>query len=487
MYKHLTEQTALFASVFKWVFLSSLIGIIIGALITEFLRIIQYAEHYQLLLKFPYYYTLPFTLVITVWLVKTFAPSAKGHGTEKVIEAVHKKNGKIDVKVIPVKLIATVLTIFSGGSVGKEGPGAQIGAGTASLFADIFRFNDKDRKKFVICGISAGFAAVFGTPIAGVIFGVEVLIIGSILYEVLLPSFIAGFAAFTTARFLGINYTYYDVHFYQSFALNLPLIIKVITAGIFFGLVANLMISIIKEIERGIEKLNRKINHYIVTFLGGALLVGLTFIFSTNYLGLGLDTIQNCLYPDPYFARDLPWYAFLVKTVFTGITLGVGGSGGIITPVFFVGATSGHLFGLIAHADNLSLFAALGFVSVLAGATNAPIAAIVMAVELFGIDIAHYAAISAVISFLITGHRSVFPSQILALKKSDLLDVEIGKEVEKAKIKEPKIFSRISKTSDIKKKCKLIKRWRADQRKLKERREKERRKQERRKRQISLK
>ncbi len=482
MYKHLTEQTALFASVVKWVFLSSIVGIVIGALITEFLRIIQYAEHYQLLLKFPYYYTLPFTLIITVWLVKTFAPSAKGHGTEKVIEAVHKKNGKIDVKVIPVKLVATVLTIFSGGSVGKEGPGAQIGAGMASLIADIFKFNDKDRKKFVICGISAGFAAVFGTPIAGAIFGVEVLIIGSILYEVLLPSFIAGFASFTTARFLGISYTYYDVHFYQSFTLNLPLIIKVIIGGVFFGIVANLMITIIQEIERAIKRINRKINHYITTFIGGSLIVGLTFIFGTSYLGLGLDTIQNCLYPDPYFAKNLPWYAFLIKTLFTGITLGVGGSGGIITPVFFVGATSGHLFGILAHADNLSLFAALGFVSVLAGATNAPIAAIVMAVELFGIDIAHYAAISAVISFLITGHRSVFPSQILALKKSDLLDIEIGKEVEKVKIKEPPIFSRISKTQDFQKKCKLIQKWRADQRKLKDRRKEERRKRERRKR-----
>jgi len=474
MYKHISEQTAIFASVFKWVFLSAFVGLIIGGLITEFLNILKYAEHYQTSLSFPYYYMLPFALVFTVWIVKTFAPTASGHGTEKVIEAIHKNSGKIKLSVIPVKLTATVLTIFAGGSVGKEGPGAQIGAGMASFLSDLFRFSNKDRRKFVICGISAGFAAVFGTPIAGAIFGVEVLIIGVIMYDVLLPSFIAGFTAFTTARFLGVTYTYYDVHFYHDVSLNLPLILKVVIAGLFFGLVANLMISTIREIERFIKRINKKINHYIVTFLGGLILVGLTFLFSTRYLGLGFDTIQNCLYPDPYFSHGIPWYAFLLKTLFTSITLGIGGSGGIITPVFYIGATSGHLFGQFA-GDHITLFAALGFVSVLAGATNAPIASIIMAVELFGLDIAHYAALSAVIAFLITGHRSVFPSQILAFRKSDLLDVEMGKEIEHTHIKNSSFLSKL-KPAKIQKRYEILSKWRENQRKKKDRRKEERRK-----------
>ncbi|SFP76975.1 chloride channel protein, partial [Hydrogenimonas thermophila] len=237
--KHITEQTAIFFSVTKWVVLSSFVGVMIGAIVTLFLKILQIAETSRSDIPFSYYYLLPFALFLTVWIVRKFAPNAEGHGTEKVIEAVHKRYGQIDIAVIPVKLFATVLTIFAGGSVGKEGPGAQIGAGAASWLSDILKFSPEDRKKLVICGISAGFASVFGTPIAGAIFGVEVLIIGVILYDVLLPSFIAGFAAFTTAQFLGVEYTYFDVHFYQNISLDIPLILQVVAAGLFFGFISD--------------------------------------------------------------------------------------------------------------------------------------------------------------------------------------------------------------------------------------------------------
>ncbi len=430
--KHVTEQTAIFFSVTKWVVLSSVVGVVIGAVVTLFLKILQVAENSRMEIPFEYYYLLPFALVITVWIVHTFAPSAEGHGTEKVIEAVHKKHGKIDIAVIPVKLFATVITIFAGGSVGKEGPGAQIGAGAASLLSDILRFSKEDRKKLVICGISAGFASVFGTPIAGAIFGVEVLIIGVILYDVLLPSFIAGFAAFTTAQFLGIEYTYFDIRFYQNIVLDLPLILQVVAAGLFFGFISDIVVTAVSGAQKYIKRIS--LNPYIVAFGGGSVLMVLTILFGDIYLGLGLETIRDTLNPDPYFSKDLPWYAFLLKTLYTSITLGVGGSGGIITPIFYIGATSGHLFGQLIGGEHIALFAALGFVSVLAGSTNTPIAATIMAVELFGLEIAHYAALSAVISFLITGHRSVFTSQILAMKKSEMLEVKVGEVIENAEV-----------------------------------------------------
>jgi len=424
--KHITEQTAIFFSVTKWVFLSSLVGVIIGATVTFFLTLLQKAEASRVFFPFHYYYFLPFALVASVYLVKHFAPDAEGHGTEKVIEAVHKKSGKIDIAVIPIKLLTTIITIFAGGSVGKEGPGAQIGAGVSSLLATQLKFSKEDRKKLVICGISAGFATVFGTPIAGAIFGLEVLIIGVILYDVLLPSFIAAFAAFTTAQFLGIQYTYYDVHFYQNISLNLPLIISVVAAGIFFGMVSDIVVTSVSVVSKIIK--NISLDPLLKAFLGGILLVVLAMLLGDKYLGLGMGTIKDVL--DQYPTENTPWYAFLAKTLFTSITLGVGGSGGIITPLFYVGATSGHLFGSLIGSDHIAMFAALGFVSVLSGATNAPIAATIMAVELFGIDIAHYAALSAVISFLITGHRSVFSSQLLAMKKSEMLSMKFGEEVE---------------------------------------------------------
>ena len=427
MRKHSIEQITIFLSIIKWIAISSAIGIIIGASVTLFLKVLQLSEYSRDFLPFPHYYLLPFALVLTVWLVKKFAPDAEGHGTEKVIESVHKKSGKIEIEVIPVKLFATVITVFAGGSVGKEGPGAQIGAGMASVISDFFKFTKDDRKKLVICGIGAGFASVFGTPIAGAIFGLEVLVVGLIRYDVLLPSFVAGFAAFSTAQYLGIEYTYFDIDFLQNIKLDFPLLLEVILAGIFFGFVSDFTITTIKRVERTISKI--RLNNYIKAFLGGLVLIGLAYIFGDRYFGLGLDTINSILQPYPSVSEDIPWYSFIIKAVFTAISLGVGGSGGIVTPIFFIGATSGHWFGVFTGGDHIAFFAALGFISVLAGTTNAPIAATIMAMELFGMEISHFAALSVVISFLMTGHRSVFPSQILAMKKSSTLDVNMGEDI----------------------------------------------------------
>ena len=427
MKKHVAEQTVIFFSVTKWLILSSAVGIMIGALMSLFLNILKNAEELRGDLGFSYYFLLPFALMLTLWIVRTFDKSATGHGTEKVIEAVHKREGKINITVIPVKLVATVITIFAGGSVGKEGPGAQIGAGAASFAASILNFDAKDRKKLVICGISAGFASVFGTPIAGAIFGIEVLIIGVIMYDVLLPSFIAGFAAFTTAQFFGVDYTYYDIHFYKTLDLDLLLIGQVVVAGIFFGIVSDAMITGLSKIEKFLKNFNY--NLYLKAFVVGLCMVIISFFLSDKYLGLGLGVIEDALDPNAFFSEGISWYDFIMKIIFTGLTLGAGGSGGVVTPIFYVGATSGVAFGHIL-GDNVALFAALGFVSVLAGTTNSPIASIIMAVELFGVEMAHYAGLSVVIAFLITGHRSVFASQKIALTKAENIDVGEGSDIE---------------------------------------------------------
>ena len=428
----IVEQSSIIASVAKWTLLSGIIGVLIGGIVTLFLNLLHHSENSRDFLPFPFYYLLPFGLMLSVWLTRTFAPDAKGHGTEKVIEAIHKKDGQINISVIPVKLLATIVTLFTGGSAGKEGPGAQIGAGTASAISDLLRFSKRDRKKLVVCGISAGFATVFGTPIAGAIFGVEVLIVGTIMYDLLLPSIVAGFTAFFTAQYLGATYTYYEISYFQHYFIDIVLILKVMLGGVFFGLVAYLIVTTLKQTEKVVEKI--PINPYKKAFLAGLLLVALSFIVGDKFFGLGLDTITQAMLIEGSHTQDIPWYSFVMKIFYTAVTLGSGGSGGIVTPIFYVGATSGHLFGgLFGGEHQLALFAALGFVSVLAGATNAPIAAMIMALELFGMDIAHYAAVSIVISFLVLGHRSVFPSQKISMSKSDLLDVDYGEDIDHAK------------------------------------------------------
>ena len=147
------------------------------------------------------------------------------------------------------------------------------------------------------------------------------------------------------------------------------------------------------------------------------------FIFSGKYAGLGVDSIgmelngQECAF----------WYDFLLKMLFTIITLSFGGSGGVVTPMFFIGASAGSFFAQVLHVDNAT-FAAIGMVSLLSGAANTPIAASIMALELFGSAVAPYAAISCVIAFLMTGHRSIYPSQILSMKKTAIMEVDTGNE-----------------------------------------------------------
>ncbi|MGC8765520.1 MAG: chloride channel protein [Brevinematia bacterium] len=419
MKKRFYESLLLLYSTIKWLVLSTIIGIIVGLSTTVFLKLLNISIKFTGRFSF-YFFFLPLAFFLTILIVKYLAPEAEGHGTEKVIEAIHKNNGKINPLVVPVKLIATIVTLALGGSAGKEGPSAQIGAGLSSLFADLFRFNDRDRKKLVICGISAGFASVFGTPIAGAIFGVEVLVVGSMLYEVLLPSFISGMVSFQVSSRFGITYFYH--HLNTSFDFNETVLINIIVAGIFFGLVSFFFIEILKLFEFLSEKI--KIWSPLKGIIGGILLVILTFIFSEQFLGLGLETIENALN-----GRNVIWYAFIMKIIFTGITLNFGGSGGIITPIFFVGATAGSFIASLLHLDKAT-FASIGMVSLLAGAANTPIAASIMFIELFGNNNAPYGAIASIISFIMTGHRSVYPSQMVGTKKSALIDITIGTEME---------------------------------------------------------
>lgn len=418
MRKKVLESSILFVSIIKWIFLASCAGVLVGGATTIFLKLLEagisFAGGYRY-----YFIAIPAAFVLSVLLVRYFAPQAEGHGTEKVIEAVHRYSGKINPLVVPVKLVATVITIAAGGSAGKEGPCAQIGAGICSTLSDLLRFDDRDRKKMVICGISAGFATVFGTPIAGAIFGVEVLFVGSMLYDVLLPSFVAGIVGYQISSAFGITYFHEPLKFIPVFSS--ALFIKVCLSGLFFGLCSLLFIEMLRFFEDKSKGI--RLDKVYKAMIGGTVLVVLAFIFSTDYLGLGLDRIRSVLEGN----RINP-AAFFLKMLFTSITLSFGGSGGIVTPIFFVGATAGNTFGSLLGLDP-SLFSAIGMVALLAGAANTPISASIMAVELFGPQVAPYASVACIISFLMTGHRSVYPSQVLSMQKSASLVVEKGREM----------------------------------------------------------
>ncbi len=421
-----TEELALFTSVIKWFVLSILTGLGVGGAATGFLLALDWATaktgQYPL-----YFLLLPAGMFLSSFMVRYLAPEAVGHGTEKVIEAVHRKAGKIPLRVVPVKFLATVVTISTGGSVGKEGPCAQIGGGVASLFADILRFDDMDRRKLVICGISAGFSTVFGTPIAGAIFGIEVLYVGNIFYDALFPSFVSGVVAYQVAQWLGLKYLHMPGAFEAVFSGSF--VVEAAMAGVFFGIVSLVFV----ETMEGLYRLSIRSNLWppIKALLAGAVIAVAAIFLGKDFLGLGLPVIKGTLE-----GQLVPWYYFLLKMLFTSATLAFGGSGGIVTPIFFVGAAAGSVFAALTGSDP-STFAAIGMVSVLAGAANTPISASIMAIEMFGTKIGPYAAVVCIISYLITGHRSVYPSQMIVRSKSPTVLLEAGKlleEIERVEI-----------------------------------------------------
>lgn len=424
------EEFILTYALVKWLVMAIIAGASVGAITAFFIQNLEFAIQYvQDLPPSSIFILLPLGIVVTTLGIKYFAPDARGHGTEKVIEAIHQRSGRIDIRVIPVKLITTIITLAVGGSAGKEGPAAQIGAGITSSLAEHLKFNECDRQKLVVCGISAGFSAVFGTPIAGAIFGLEVLYIGQMYYDVMLPSFISGVISYQVAEKLGM--TYYSLPASLIPDLSFPCFMSIVGGGVFFGIVALMHIEILKFFEALFKKM--KANLVSKALAGSAAILVLTLFLGRRYLGLGGETISAAI-----AGQDVPFWAFFWKSVFTSITLSCGGSGGIVTPVFFIGAASGITFAKIFGLSTM-LYGPLGFVGVLSACANTPIAATIMAIELFGGKIAVIAAITCITSFFVCGHRSVYPSQVLARPKSPVIKIAGHETVENGS-SSPRIF-----------------------------------------------
>lgn len=405
--------------VIKWLLLSVIIGAIIGSVSAFFLTSLNWVTNWReshvwiitllplggLIIGFMYHY----------W------GSSVVKGNNLLLEELHTPKKIIPFRMVPLVLLGTLLTHFFGGSAGREGTAVQMGGAIADRFTHFFNLKENDRKIILIMGISAGFASVFGTPLAGAIFALEVMLLGRIRYEALLPSLMVAVIADFSCKVWDVGHTHYSIPAVPD--IRPDMLLWTIIAGILFGLTALLF----SKAVHFFTNLFRNIITYppLRPFIGGIFIaLAVWGLGTTDYIGLGIPVIQDA------FSENLPNHAFMLKLLLTAFTLGAGFKGGEVTPLFFIGAALGNALFLIFPLP-MALLAGMGFVAVFSGATNTPIACTVMGMELFGIESGIYIGLACFVAYLFSGHTGIYTSQINGGPKHLLYGRIIGKKHKK--------------------------------------------------------
>lgn len=390
----------------KWLLLAVLIGIIIGSVTAFFLSSLDWVtgwreSHVWIIALLP-------LGGLMIGLTYHYLGASVVKGNNQLLEEFHSPKQIIPLKMAPLVLFGTLATHFFGGSAGREGTAVQMGGAIADQFTKRLKLKDRDRKIILIMGISAGFAAVFGTPLAGAVFALEVLVLGRIRYEAILPSFLVATVANYTCEAWGAEHTHYTIPLVPQ--LDAQNLLWTLLAGIAFGLAA-LLFS--KTTHFFSSLFTERIAYAPIRPLIGGICIAIAVLIlgTTKYIGLGIPTIVEA------FCQDLPPYDFLLKIVLTAFTLAAGFKGGEVTPLFFIGATLGNALFIFVPLP-VALLAGMGFVAVFSGATNTPITCTLMGIELFGADCGLYIGIACVVAYLFSGHTGIYTSQVVGSPKN---------------------------------------------------------------------
>jgi len=391
-----------FSALGHWILLGSLVGVVCGAGSALFLWLLDRATgfraHHEEIV-----YTLPLAGLVIGWLYERFGQSIRS-GSNLVIDTIHDEGPEIPLRMAPMVLIGTVLTHVFGGSAGREGTAVQIGASITDWISHRLRVSKHVRRQLLAAGVAGGFGSVFGTPVAGMVFGLEFIVLGRLEYDALVPALVASVVGDMTTRALGILHTPYPGMPHVELTpllLGKWLVFAAAVAAVSTAFI-ELTHFIKKHGERHVPRLPARM------FLGGIVVVGLwKFCRTSDYLGLGVPMIVRS-FEDPSF----PVYAFALKLIFTAVTIGAGFLGGEVTPLFFVGAALGSTLSRLLDIP-LPLGAGVGLAAVFAAASNTPLALSIMAVELVGASALPHVAIVCVLAYLLTGHRSIYPAQRL--------------------------------------------------------------------------
>jgi H+/Cl- antiporter ClcA len=365
-------------------------------------------------------FLLPVAGLAVGWLYHRLGGAAGG-GNNLIIEQIHQPGGGVPRRMAPLILVGTLVTHLFGGSAGREGTAVQMGGSLASAFARVCRLSEENLRVVLLAGVAAGFGSVFGTPLTGAIFAMEVLVIGRMRYDALIPVLVASVVGDWTCTAWGIAHTHYHIGFDSAAvgALHFDalLVTKVVLAAAAFGLVSRLFSELTHTLQQGFQRLVT--SPWLRPALGGVLVIGLTFALGTrDYLGLsvrpespGAVTLLSAFEP----GGATPW-SWWWKLLFTAVTLSSGFKGGEVTPLFFIGATLGNTLGVALGAP-IDLFAGLGFIAVFAGAANTPLACTVMGFELFGAHYGVYFAAACFVAYHFSGHSGIYLSQRIGVAK----------------------------------------------------------------------
>ena len=405
-----------FLFILKWLFISIITTGIIGSTTAWFLIALDFVTIWRTNHIWIVNFLPLIGLVIGINYYYYGADAEKGndliletHQAADTISTTNSSFKPIPILIAPLVFISSLLTHLGGGSAGREGTAVQMGGAIADQFTAIFKLQATERKTILIMGVSAGFAAVFGTPFAAAIFALEIMSFKKINIENIIPSFIAAFGAHYICLTWQVKHTIYAIDIIPS--ISISSLIWTILAGIIFGLAAFLFMYTGKILKSVFAKIKFE---PMRPFIGG-IIIALFIVManSTKYIGLGIPTIIDA------FNTPAGHFDFALKILLTSLTLSAGFKGGEVTPLFFIGATLGNILIWFIPLP-MALLAGMGFVAVFAGATHCVIASIIMGMELFGIQAGIYVGLASIVAYFASGMNGIYSAKLKIGAKYDL-------------------------------------------------------------------
>ena len=424
------EQLRIARHLIRWSLLVLPVSVAVGSMVALFLWLLESAT--QIRQANLWLITLlPLAGVGIYWLYRRWGKHSEA-GNNLIMDEIHAPGGGIPFRMAPLVLVTTVITHLFGGSAGREGTAVQMGGSVADYFAKKFGLRHEDKRILLMSGMAAGFGAVFGTPLTGAIFALEVLAVGRIKYDALMPCLIASLLADIVCSSFPIHHTHYSIGYSAKQAMgalsfihfDLVLLLQVLIAGACFGLAS----FAFAELSHSIKALSQRwiARKWLVPVVGGLLVLGISGLLgTTDYLGLGVSAPHEggVSIVSAFSAGGADSFSWLWKLLLTAITLSMGFKGGEVTPLFFIGATLGNALAMLLGAP-VDLFAGLGFIAVFAGATNTPLACTMMGIELFGSENAIYFGIACFTAYYFSGHTGIYTSQRVAVSKFHTTEAE---------------------------------------------------------------